>query len=452
MEATAAGALRLAAARGDLPTMELLTHHPTFQVDAHVSGFTPLMAAAVQGQEQAVLWLLHHGASVSASKQDGWGDTVLHYAAAKGNAAVAKMLLAFRADAAATNANGKSPAEVAGAGGHAELARYLEKVAVQQLPLPERVLLGAVAGGGGPDAPGGPVPPAGATASKQPAGAASSDKPGGPPLAADDDLMVVADASDIVVAADMMEELPPQKPPSQLPQPEAAPGAAAGGASGRAEASGAATTGSKGQLAGPVGSRPLPAPSKASGRVDTVVQFFESVSSTSKLAGQEAPPGQDAGLPPGRMEMSSRSLPFEPFLAAGTVAYSDLDQQGCDASADQGPQQQQHLLEDSRLLPAPPPSVASSAAIPTVTGDRGGVLQPEAQQPGALQAPPPAALLQEGSKGSRRPHGSSTNSAGPAIALVADGSCGQPDTPKDRQQVSVSVDCMHATACMRAHG
>jgi hypothetical protein len=84
MDSIAAGALRLAAARGDMRTLELLERVEHFEVDAALLGFTPLMAAASQGRAQAAAWLLQRGASVRALKQDGWRDSVLHYAAARG--------------------------------------------------------------------------------------------------------------------------------------------------------------------------------------------------------------------------------------------------------------------------------------------------------------------------------------------------------------------------------
>ncbi len=145
MEATAAGALRVAAARGDVRTMELLTRVPSFYVEAPMAGFTPLMAAVVQSQEQAVLWLLQHGASHRARKQDGWEDSVLHYATAKGNMAIVQMLLAFEADVNAINANGQTAADVAQASGHLVVAQYLAMIAAKKVPLPDKTPLMATA-------------------------------------------------------------------------------------------------------------------------------------------------------------------------------------------------------------------------------------------------------------------------------------------------------------------
>lgn len=128
MDPAAAGAFRLAAARNDVRTMEVLKHAPHFDVDASENGFTPLMAAVAMGHEEATLWLLQNGASLTSLKQDGWRDSVLHYAAAKGNMAIIKMLLAFGADPFAVNSNGKSPADVAKANSHIRAASYIVSV------------------------------------------------------------------------------------------------------------------------------------------------------------------------------------------------------------------------------------------------------------------------------------------------------------------------------------
>lgn len=106
MAPVAAGQLRLAAARGRLADLELLTALPDFQVDADVGGWTALMAAAAQGQAAAAVWLLERGAGVARQKADGWSDTVLHYAAGRGSMDTAQVLLAYGADPAARNALG----------------------------------------------------------------------------------------------------------------------------------------------------------------------------------------------------------------------------------------------------------------------------------------------------------------------------------------------------------
>lgn len=54
----------------------------------------------------AATWLLRRGANVAAMKRDGWRDTALHYAAGCGSLETVQALLAWGADAAATNALG----------------------------------------------------------------------------------------------------------------------------------------------------------------------------------------------------------------------------------------------------------------------------------------------------------------------------------------------------------
>jgi hypothetical protein len=138
MDSVAAGMLRAAAARGDIPTLELLAAVPAFYADAAVCGFTALMAAAVQGQADAATWLLQHGAAVTALKEDGWRDSVLHYAAASGSLPTVRVLLAYGADLVAVNCAGRTAADVAARAGHAKVAAYLVDVASGVVPLPDR--------------------------------------------------------------------------------------------------------------------------------------------------------------------------------------------------------------------------------------------------------------------------------------------------------------------------
>lgn len=138
-----AGIFRLGAARGDLRTMACLLSSAAVDVDAAHGDFTALHTAAVMGQTgeargsnsaecsetaapdmeclyhlqacsphnkvwccpaaDAATWLCVHGAAISAQKRDGWGETALHYAAAKGHPDIVDLLLTFGADPAATN-------------------------------------------------------------------------------------------------------------------------------------------------------------------------------------------------------------------------------------------------------------------------------------------------------------------------------------------------------------
>ena len=49
MDTLAAGAFRLAAAKNDLPTLDVLQHVPHFDINVAMVGFTALHAAAVRG-------------------------------------------------------------------------------------------------------------------------------------------------------------------------------------------------------------------------------------------------------------------------------------------------------------------------------------------------------------------------------------------------------------------
>jgi hypothetical protein len=73
----------------------------------------------------AALWLCQAGADVTALKEDGWKDTALHYAAARGHTEVCKVLLAFGAPVEAQNYAGLTPAQTAARSGHTRLSELL---------------------------------------------------------------------------------------------------------------------------------------------------------------------------------------------------------------------------------------------------------------------------------------------------------------------------------------
>ncbi len=74
----------------------------------------------------AVLWLCQRGSNVHAVKNDQWEDTALHYAAARGDMATAKVLLAYGADPTVVNAYSATPAELARKRRLTELADILD--------------------------------------------------------------------------------------------------------------------------------------------------------------------------------------------------------------------------------------------------------------------------------------------------------------------------------------
>ena len=74
----------------------------------------------------ATVWLLHHGADVTAQKEDSWRDTCLHYAGGRGNLETVQALLAWGADPAAQNALGK-PLRCHVSARHAQLCTSLTR-------------------------------------------------------------------------------------------------------------------------------------------------------------------------------------------------------------------------------------------------------------------------------------------------------------------------------------
>ncbi len=140
----AAGMLRAAAARGDIRKMQLLSHMPQFDVNAEQGGFTALMAAAVEGQAAALAWLLQHGASLAAHKQDGWRDSALHYAASMGHLEAVKVLLAYGADATAVNYADQTPAQLATRAKRGIAAEFFADIDRGLQPWPDRKVYDAM--------------------------------------------------------------------------------------------------------------------------------------------------------------------------------------------------------------------------------------------------------------------------------------------------------------------
>ena len=99
----------------------VLAAHPQTRLEARTAaGETPLMLAALRGQEALVVQLVARGAKVN---QRGW--TALHYAATGGHARVAAFLLGAQADVNAESANGSTPLMMAAMYGNAATVKLL---------------------------------------------------------------------------------------------------------------------------------------------------------------------------------------------------------------------------------------------------------------------------------------------------------------------------------------
>ena len=85
----------------------------------------PLHSAVAGRQMEIVSALLERGAPVNGRQHLGW--TALHEAANQGNREMSEILLRNRADPAAANEEGKTPADVALERGHTELARLFQR-------------------------------------------------------------------------------------------------------------------------------------------------------------------------------------------------------------------------------------------------------------------------------------------------------------------------------------
>lgn len=117
---------RLCAARGDIPGMALLYEtYPPVLHNHDVDGWSAMHAAVVNGRCDAVLWLLQHDVDTQLRKNDGWNDSLLHYAAEQGNEYMVKLLVDWGADIAEENAHGITPAEAALSAGHPDIHDYL---------------------------------------------------------------------------------------------------------------------------------------------------------------------------------------------------------------------------------------------------------------------------------------------------------------------------------------
>lgn len=117
-------ALMVAAAKGHAPAARLLLKAGADPGAADIFQWTPLMRAAYEGRTGVVRVLLdYRGAAVNAV--DDKGATALHHAAAQGEKAICRLLLAHGARVMLRDAAGRTPVDIARQAGYPELAKAI---------------------------------------------------------------------------------------------------------------------------------------------------------------------------------------------------------------------------------------------------------------------------------------------------------------------------------------
>ena len=119
----AGNTLLMVAAYNDAAATTALLIERGADPDAPGPAGTPLMGLAFKGHADRARQLLAAGADPNA--QNPSGASALHFAAMFRQEAVAEALLAGGADAALRDAQGQTPADLAAASGHADLADRL---------------------------------------------------------------------------------------------------------------------------------------------------------------------------------------------------------------------------------------------------------------------------------------------------------------------------------------
>lgn len=102
--------MHYAAARGDLPLLEMMADAGSVVNAGNMDGLTPLHAASMSGHCSACDYLLLHGATLDAVDTDG--DTPLHLACLEGNVRAALLLVSRGADIRAKNRAAKCPTDL----------------------------------------------------------------------------------------------------------------------------------------------------------------------------------------------------------------------------------------------------------------------------------------------------------------------------------------------------
>lgn len=109
---------------------QVLAEDPRVKVDVHSQrDETPLMLAALRGQEQLVVQLVAKGAAVNKS---GW--TPLHYAATGGHLRIAAFLIGAHADINAESPNGTTPLMMAAMYSNSDMVKLLLESGAEAYP------------------------------------------------------------------------------------------------------------------------------------------------------------------------------------------------------------------------------------------------------------------------------------------------------------------------------
>jgi len=109
---------------------QVLAEHPQIRADVrNARDESPLMLAALRGQEALVIQLVSRGVALNHS---GW--TALHYAATGGHTRIAAFLLGAKADVNAESPNGTTPLMMAAMYGNAQTVKLLLESGAEAYP------------------------------------------------------------------------------------------------------------------------------------------------------------------------------------------------------------------------------------------------------------------------------------------------------------------------------
>jgi ankyrin repeat protein len=118
-------ALTVASVKGHVPAVRQLLSSGADPNLPDIYGWTPLMRAVYEGREQVVQALLEQP-SIDLDAVNDQGATALHLAAVQGNERLARSLLLAGASPLIRDREGRTPALLAVAAGHEDIAALLE--------------------------------------------------------------------------------------------------------------------------------------------------------------------------------------------------------------------------------------------------------------------------------------------------------------------------------------